>query len=155
QTFKAIGNKALNIQAGDLHLAGTNTWVPFPRARLRSRSPGMTIVGVSVAALFVTSIAFAQPHGAPRPLQSPQPQATAPAQSANALPTPDTTTPIAPGSNATLIQHGHLYTVGDAGTIADGDVLISGGKIVQVGPNLTPPDGAKIINARGKPVTPG
>lgn len=102
-----------------------------------------------------TSIALAQPHGAPRPLQTPPAQATAPAPNSKALPTPVTTTPIAPGAGATLIQHGHLYTVGAPGTIADGDVLIDGGKIVQVGPNLTPPDGAKIINAHGKPVTPG
>jgi imidazolonepropionase-like amidohydrolase len=34
-------------------------------------------------------------------------------------------------------------------------VLIVGGKVAQVGQNLTPPDGARIIDAKGKPVTPG
>ncbi len=53
-----------------------------------------------------------------------------------------------------LVKHGHVYTVGAAGTLADGDVLIGGGKILQVGANLSFP-GAKIIDAHGKPVTPG
>ncbi|MBV8801272.1 MAG: amidohydrolase family protein [Alphaproteobacteria bacterium] len=56
---------------------------------------------------------------------------------------------------ATLIQHGHLYTVGPLGTLNNADVLIQGGTIAQVGPNLVAPDGAKIINASGRPVTPG
>ena len=54
-----------------------------------------------------------------------------------------------------LIRHGHVYTVGSAGTLADGDVLIENGKIAAVGPNLAAPPGAKIIDAHGKPVTPG
>ncbi|HSM95926.1 MAG TPA: amidohydrolase family protein [Rhizomicrobium sp.] len=62
--------------------------------------------------------------------------------------------PAAAPTNATLIQHGHVYTVG-AGTLNDADVLIENGKITAVGPNLTAPPGAKIIDAHGKPVTPG
>jgi imidazolonepropionase-like amidohydrolase len=54
-----------------------------------------------------------------------------------------------------LIQHGHVYTVGAAGTLNDADVLIQNGKIAQVGPNIPAPPGAKIIDAHGKPVTPG
>ncbi|HEY2068526.1 MAG TPA: amidohydrolase family protein [Rhizomicrobium sp.] len=57
-------------------------------------------------------------------------------------------------SPATLIKNGHVYTLGSQGTI-NGDVLIVDGKIAQVGPNITPPPGAKIIDAHGKPVTPG
>ncbi|MGN6148541.1 MAG: amidohydrolase family protein, partial [Rhizomicrobium sp.] len=57
-------------------------------------------------------------------------------------------------SNATLIQHGHVYTVG-AGTLNDADVLIENGKIAAVGSNIAAPPGAKIIDAHGKPVTPG
>jgi imidazolonepropionase-like amidohydrolase len=56
---------------------------------------------------------------------------------------------------AILIKNGRVYTVGAQGTVDNGDVLIVGGKIMQVGQNLTPPDGAKIIDAKGKPVTPG
>jgi imidazolonepropionase-like amidohydrolase len=55
----------------------------------------------------------------------------------------------------TLIQHGHVYTVGAAGTLNNADVLIESGKIAAVGPNLTAPPRAKVIDAHGKPVTPG
>ncbi len=58
-------------------------------------------------------------------------------------------------SGAVLIQHGHVYTVGAAGTLNDADVLIVNGKIAQVGANIAAPPGAKIIDAHGKPVTPG
>jgi imidazolonepropionase-like amidohydrolase len=61
----------------------------------------------------------------------------------------------APAPTAVLIQHGRVYTEGTAGTLANADVLISNGKIVQVGTNLTAPAGAKVIDAHGKPVTPG
>ncbi|HEX2591927.1 MAG TPA: amidohydrolase family protein [Rhizomicrobium sp.] len=54
-----------------------------------------------------------------------------------------------------LIKHGHVYTVGAQGTLADGDVLIVNGKITQVGSNLIAPPGARVIDAKGKPVTPG
>lgn len=58
-------------------------------------------------------------------------------------------------TSAVLIQHGHVYTVGSAGTLNDADVLIENGKIAQVGANIPAPPGAKIIDAHGKPVTPG
>ncbi|HWA02508.1 MAG TPA: hypothetical protein VG819_03165, partial [Rhizomicrobium sp.] len=61
---------------------------------------------------------------------------------------------LAPGTSATLIKHGHVYTVGTAGTLNDADVLIAGGKIAGVGTSLSAP-GARIIDAHGKPVTPG
>jgi imidazolonepropionase-like amidohydrolase len=60
-----------------------------------------------------------------------------------------------PAAPTVLIQHGHVFTVGSAGTLNNADVLIQNGKIVQVGPNLAAPSGAKVIDARGKPVTPG
>lgn len=94
------------------------------------------------------------------------------AQSPSAAPVkPVTTAPLAPTNGAaphmhyeifvgtdtstTLIQHGHVFTVGAAGTLNNADVLIQNGKIVQVGQNIAPPPGAKIIDAHGKPVTPG
>ncbi len=58
------------------------------------------------------------------------------------------------GPRPVLIQHAHLYTVGAQGTIADGSILISDGKIARVG-NVPLPPGAAIIDAHGKPVTPG
>ena len=60
-----------------------------------------------------------------------------------------------PTAPSFLIRHGHVYTVGAAGTFADADVLIQNGKIVEVGPNLAAPPDAVVIDAHGKPVTPG
>lgn len=61
---------------------------------------------------------------------------------------------LKPGVSATLIKHGHVYTVGSQGTLPDGDVLIVNGKIVTIQIGLFVPHAA-IIDARGKPVTPG
>jgi len=64
--------------------------------------------------------------------------------------------PIAPESAPpVLIQHGEIHTVGSQGTIKDGSVLIQNGKVAQVGANIAAPQNAKVIDARGKPVTPG
>jgi len=101
------------------------------------------------AAAAMSSVALSQPAGAPRNLQQ------APVSPPGRTPNAPTAKPPASGGAATLIQHGQLYTAGAAGTVNNGDVLIQGGKIVQVGPNLSPPDGAKIINVKGRPVTPG
>ncbi len=62
---------------------------------------------------------------------------------------------VVDGPKITLIKHGHLYSLGTAGTLADGDVLIVNDKITQVGANIAPPPGATVIDAHGKPVTPG
>lgn len=56
---------------------------------------------------------------------------------------------------ATAIVHARLLTMGPAGEIADGAVIIRDGKIVAVGANLPPPAGATVIDAKGAVVTPG
>jgi len=76
---------------------------------------------VCAAAASMLSLAAAPP-GPPRQLQTPRPPASATKPLEQNLP--------ATGAGATLIQHGHLYTVGPLGTINNGDVLIAGGKIV-------------------------
>lgn len=86
--------------------------------------------------------------------------ATAPllalAASASAqTPVPVTTAPLGPTNPPIMIEHGKIFTVSAQGTIDDGDVLIENGKIAAVGKNLPVPTGAKIIDAKGKPVTPG
>lgn len=53
-----------------------------------------------------------------------------------------------------LIKGGMLHTIGPAGSFK-GDVLIDGGKIKQIGKALAVPPDARIIDAKGKPVTPG
>jgi hypothetical protein len=99
------------------------------------------------AAALCSTAALAQPRGAPKPLQIPP--------SGAALPKPVNVNRLPSNAPATLIQHGHLYTVGPLGTLNNADVLIQAGKIVQVGTDLSAPEGAKIVNANGRPVTPG
>jgi len=65
--------------------------------------------------------------------------------------------PAASGSGpaSVLIAGGKVHTLGADGTIEGGDVLISGGKIVAVGRDLVAPEGAQVVNARDRIVTPG
>ena len=53
------------------------------------------------------------------------------------------------------ITGGTVYTLGPAGKIEHGTVIIKDGKITAVGANLAVPAGAKVIDATGKVVTPG
>jgi imidazolonepropionase-like amidohydrolase len=92
-----------------------------------------------LAALAVPVTAFAQPS---------------PPVPVNPSLLPQISMDLRPGTQSTLIKHGTIYTVGARGTIANGDVLIVDGKIALVGNNLSAP-GAKVIDAKGKPVTPG
>jgi imidazolonepropionase-like amidohydrolase len=61
----------------------------------------------------------------------------------------------APGPQETVaIQHAHIFPASGP-DIANGTVVISGGKIVAVGANVTVPSGAKLIDATGLNVYPG
>jgi imidazolonepropionase-like amidohydrolase len=53
------------------------------------------------------------------------------------------------------ITHADLLTLGPAGEIKSGVIVIRGGKIVAVGADLPIPAGAEVIDAGGKVVTPG
>jgi len=53
------------------------------------------------------------------------------------------------------ITHGKVYLPGDKPPLDDGTVVIDHGKIVSIGKDVTPPAGARIIDAHGKIVTPG
>ena len=53
------------------------------------------------------------------------------------------------------ITGGTVYTLGSAGKIEHGTVIIKDGKITAVGPDLAVPADAKRIDATGKMVTPG
>ncbi len=54
-----------------------------------------------------------------------------------------------------LIRGGHVISEGSAGVLEHGDVLIVEGRVAAVGANLSAPNGARIVDATGKWVTPG
>lgn len=57
--------------------------------------------------------------------------------------------------NGILIRSGHVLTMdAELGDLAEADVLVRDGRIVDVGPNL-PAQGADVVEAAGKIVTPG
>jgi imidazolonepropionase-like amidohydrolase len=54
-----------------------------------------------------------------------------------------------------LIRDGRVVTNGAAGVIEGGDVLVVDGRIAAVGANVSPPSGARVVEAQGRFVTPG
>jgi imidazolonepropionase-like amidohydrolase len=58
-------------------------------------------------------------------------------------------------ADATLIRNAQAHTMSARGVLEGADVLIQGGRIVDLGPGLRAPQGAEIIDAAGRPVTPG
>lgn len=61
-----------------------------------------------------------------------------------------------PASAQTVaIVGGHIYSMGPAGEITSGTVLIRDGRIVAVGADVKVPAGAQVIDAHGAVVTPG
>ena len=64
--------------------------------------------------------------------------------------------PGAGGGGALLVRGGYVITM-DPGTgdVPDGDVLVSDGAIAAVGPGLTAPAGARVIDATGMIIAPG
>jgi imidazolonepropionase-like amidohydrolase len=63
--------------------------------------------------------------------------------------------PEPPPAPVTLLRAGALVDVLAGEVRKDQDILIEGGRIRQVGPNLEPPAGATIIDLRAKTVLPG
>ena len=64
-----------------------------------------------------------------------------------------TATAVAQGP--VLIRDARVHTVAAAGTLEHTDVLVENGRIAAIGKNLAAPKGATIIDADGKPLTPG
>lgn len=54
-----------------------------------------------------------------------------------------------------LIRNATLHTMGSLGTKENTDILITSDSIKEIGSNLTAPDGARVVEANGRPVTPG
>ncbi len=65
------------------------------------------------------------------------------------------TLPAAAAPGAVLIKNATVHTVSAAGVLEHTDLLISDGKIADIGHDLKAPVGAEVIEADGKPVTPG
>ena len=53
------------------------------------------------------------------------------------------------------ITNAHIYTMGPAGEIASGVLVVSGGRIMAVGAGAAVPPGARVIDAGGAVLTPG
>lgn len=129
-----------------------------------------TCLILSLAALALACTAAAaseQPAaGAPTPLvgtpqPTPQsavvpPAAETPADAAPSNEMMPLTRPVASAApGVVLIRGGTVHTLAQQGVLRGGDVLIDGGKISAVGTGIAPPPGAQVIEANGKPVTPG
>lgn len=63
--------------------------------------------------------------------------------------------PLALQAETLVISGADVHTVGPRGTLHNASVVIEDGRIVAVGRNLPVPDGARVIDAAGKVVTPG
>ncbi|MBL9098844.1 MAG: amidohydrolase family protein [Alphaproteobacteria bacterium] len=53
------------------------------------------------------------------------------------------------------VVNAHIYTMGKAGEIKNGTIVVANGRITAVGTNVAVPKNARIIDAKGAPVTPG
>lgn len=60
----------------------------------------------------------------------------------------------AAGAESVLIRNATVHTMTDAGTLKGTDVLIRDGVVSEIGANLAA-SGAQVIDAQGKPLTPG
>ena len=54
-----------------------------------------------------------------------------------------------------LVKNATLWTCGPDGTLQDADMLVTRGKITKIGKGLSAPEGALVIDATGKHITPG
>jgi imidazolonepropionase-like amidohydrolase len=65
-----------------------------------------------------------------------------------------TSAPAALAETAVLLKNGLIHTASARGSLKDSSVLIVGGRVTAVGPGLTAPEGATVIDLHGRPVTP-
>jgi hypothetical protein len=54
-----------------------------------------------------------------------------------------------------LVRHAKVHSADARGTIADGDVRVRGGRITEIGSGLAPAPGETVVEAKGRPLTPG
>ena len=60
-----------------------------------------------------------------------------------------------PLAGTVLIRNATIWTLGPAGTIQDGDMLVRDGKIIEVAAEIDAPEVQTVIDAKGMHVTPG
>ncbi|GAA4444320.1 amidohydrolase family protein [Ravibacter arvi] len=60
-----------------------------------------------------------------------------------------------PGAETILFKNATVWTMEADGKLTETDVLVRGGKITQVGKKITAPQGARVIDATGRHLTPG
>ena len=101
---------------------------------------------LTLGALPLLAGALAAQAPAPRPAGAQAPNDST-VRAALSLPIPPAATLVAI-TNATIITASH-------GTIEKGTILIRNGKIAEIGPNVTVPAGAQVIDGNGKYVMPG
>lgn len=58
-------------------------------------------------------------------------------------------------AQSVLIRNATVHTAGAQGTLQGGDVLVQDGVIRAVGKDLLAPNGVQVIDAKGRPLTPG
>jgi imidazolonepropionase-like amidohydrolase len=63
--------------------------------------------------------------------------------------------PAVPLAETLAITNAHIVTEGPSGDITSGTIVVKDGKIAAVGPGVTAPAGARIIDAHGGIATPG
>ncbi|MCA9751577.1 MAG: amidohydrolase family protein, partial [Gemmatimonadetes bacterium] len=89
-----------------------------------------------------------------RPLERPEKREPLEVLSAAVAPWP----PVAVAADrpaAVLVTGATVWTCGPAGVLENADLLVIGGKIRQVGRGISPPKNARVIDGKGKHVTPG
>lgn len=58
-------------------------------------------------------------------------------------------------ADTVLIRGATVFTMGSQGTLENADLLVTDNTINRIGSNLSAPDGALVVAAEGRPVTPG
>jgi imidazolonepropionase-like amidohydrolase len=132
------------------------------------QTPGRQGIGVSQAAVLLVAVtllaagplrAQARPPRAARPqaaapAAAQQPVAQQPAPPAPALVPGPLQIAVPPAGGLVAITNATIMTASH-GTIPNGTILIRDGRIAELGPSVTVPPGAQVIDARGRYVTPG
>lgn len=63
--------------------------------------------------------------------------------------------PLVAHADTIAVTNARIYTMGKAGEIASGTIVVQNGRITAVGANTRVPGGARVVDAKGRPVTPG